>query len=270
MLDAACAGEVFTSPVPDQMLAATDGVDGGAGVLHIVKNYTGDVMNFEMAAELAAAEHGVEVVSVVTDDDVAVQDSLYTVGPPRRRRHRAGGEDRRRGGRGGPQPRRGRRRRPQGQRATAAAWAWRSPPAPCPPPASRRSTCPTTRWRSASGSTASRAAAGCRWRPPPRSPSCCVEPILDDLEFTGGDGVLAFVNGMGGTPLIELYLMYHEVARLLAKAGRHGRPVAGRLLHHQPRHGGLLGHAAQARRRAAAAVGRAGAHAGAAVGSLTT
>src|SRR4051795_12685574 len=80
MLDAACAGEVFTSPVPDQMLAATKRVDGGAGVLHIVKNYTGDVMNFEMAAELAAAEAGVDVVSVVTDDDVAVQDSLYTAG----------------------------------------------------------------------------------------------------------------------------------------------------------------------------------------------
>ena len=80
MLDAACAGEVFTSPVPDQMLAATKLVDDGAGVLHIVKNYTGDVMNFEMAAELAAAETGVEVTSVVTDDDVAVQDSLYTAG----------------------------------------------------------------------------------------------------------------------------------------------------------------------------------------------
>src|SRR5690242_19853990 len=79
MLDAACAGEVFTSPVPDQMLAATKGVDGGAGVLHIVKNYTSDVMNFEMAAEMAAAD-GIEVSSVVTDDDVAVQDSLYTAG----------------------------------------------------------------------------------------------------------------------------------------------------------------------------------------------
>ncbi|HUH20989.1 MAG TPA: dihydroxyacetone kinase subunit DhaK, partial [Gaiellaceae bacterium] len=75
MLDAACPGEVFTSPTPDQMLEATKAVDGGAGVVHIVKNYTGDVMNFEMAAELAAAETGVEVVSVVTDDDVAVQDS---------------------------------------------------------------------------------------------------------------------------------------------------------------------------------------------------
>src|SRR3954462_15078405 len=80
MLDAACAGEVFTSPVPDQVMAATRGVDGGAGVLHIVKNYTGDVMNFEMAAELVAAEPDTEVVAVVTDDDVAVQDSLYTAG----------------------------------------------------------------------------------------------------------------------------------------------------------------------------------------------
>src|SRR6266536_5328908 len=79
MLDAACPGEVFTSPVPDQILAATKAVDGGAGVLHIVKNYTGDVMNFEMAAELAAAE-GSEVVAVVTNDDVAVKDSLYTAG----------------------------------------------------------------------------------------------------------------------------------------------------------------------------------------------
>src|SRR6201747_1505215 len=80
MLDAACAGEIFTSPVPDQMLAATKLVDGGAGVLHVVKNYTGDVMNFEMAAELAAAENGARVVSVVTDDDVAVQDSTWTAG----------------------------------------------------------------------------------------------------------------------------------------------------------------------------------------------
>src|ERR1700760_2842658 len=78
MLDAACAGEVFTSPVPDQMVAATKGVDGGAGVLHIVKNYTGDVMNFEMAAEIAAAESGIEVASVVVNDDVAVEDSTWT------------------------------------------------------------------------------------------------------------------------------------------------------------------------------------------------
>src|SRR2546427_10088731 len=79
MLDAACPGAVFTSPVPDQMLAATRAVNGGAGVIHVVKNYTGDVLNFEMAAELAAAE-GAKVNAVITNDDVAVQDSLYTAG----------------------------------------------------------------------------------------------------------------------------------------------------------------------------------------------
>src|SRR5438067_11387145 len=79
MLDAACPGEVFTSPVPDQILAATKAVDGGAGAVHIVKNYTGDVMNFKLAAE-DAADEGIDVESVLIDDDVAVQDSLYTAG----------------------------------------------------------------------------------------------------------------------------------------------------------------------------------------------
>jgi dihydroxyacetone kinase-like protein len=79
MLDAACPGAVFTSPTPDQMARATKAVDGGAGVLHVVKNYTGDIMNFEMAAELARGE-GAKVNAVITNDDVAVQDSLYTAG----------------------------------------------------------------------------------------------------------------------------------------------------------------------------------------------
>src|ERR671930_70656 len=79
MLDAACPGEVFTSPVPEQMLAATKAVDAGKGVVHIVKNYTGDVMNFKLAAE-DAEDEGIEVESVLIDDDVAVQDSLYTAG----------------------------------------------------------------------------------------------------------------------------------------------------------------------------------------------
>ena len=79
MLDAACPGEVFTSPVPDQILAATKAVATGAGVLHIVKNYTGDVLNFQMAAELAD-DDGVRVESVVINDDVAVEDSTWTAG----------------------------------------------------------------------------------------------------------------------------------------------------------------------------------------------
>ena len=164
MLDAACAGEVFTSPVPDQMLEATKVVDGGAGVLHIVKNYTGDVMNFEMAAELAAAEPASTVESVVTDDDVAVQDSHVHRRPPRRRRHRAAGEDRRRRGRAGPQPRRGRRRRPPGQRQRAQHGRG----ADLLHGAGRRQAdlrpARRPRWRSASASTASRGGSGCRWR----------------------------------------------------------------------------------------------------------
>ena len=76
MLDAACPGQVFTSPTPDQMLAAAAAVEGGAGVLFIVKNYEGDVMNFEMASETA----GRQVMTVLTNDDVAVEDSLYTAG----------------------------------------------------------------------------------------------------------------------------------------------------------------------------------------------
>ncbi|BAY17546.1 dihydroxyacetone kinase subunit DhaK [Nostoc sp. HK-01] len=79
MLDAACPGEVFTSPTPDQMLAAAQQVDGGVGILYIVKNYSGDVMNFEMATELARSE-GIRVLNILIDDDVAVKDSLYTQG----------------------------------------------------------------------------------------------------------------------------------------------------------------------------------------------
>jgi dihydroxyacetone kinase-like protein len=76
MLDAACPGQVFTSPTPDQMIAAVEAVDTGAGALFIVKNYEGDVMNFEMAAEMA----GREVLTVVTDDDVAVERSTWSTG----------------------------------------------------------------------------------------------------------------------------------------------------------------------------------------------
>ena len=79
MLDAACPGAVFTSPTPDQMYEASKAVNGGAGILHIVKNYTGDVMNFDLAAEMLKAD-GIDVESVLTDDDVAVENSLWTAG----------------------------------------------------------------------------------------------------------------------------------------------------------------------------------------------
>ena len=125
MLDAACCGEVFTSPTPDQMQEATTVVDRGAGVLHIVKNYTGDVMNFEMAGEMAAADSGVRVETVVTDDDVAVaglhvdgRSPRASASPCCSRRSSA------------PRPRRAATstrssRWPSASTARAARWAWR-------------------------------------------------------------------------------------------------------------------------------------------------
>jgi len=218
MLDAACAGEVFTSPVPDQVVAATKGVDGGAGVLHIVKNYTGDVMNFEMAAELAAAEAEVEVAVVVTNDDVAVQDSLYTAG---------------RRGVGvtvvlekiaGAAAEQGRKLAEVAEIAGRVNENGRSMGmalTSCTVPAAGKPTFELT-------DTEIEIGIGIHGEPGrrrvPMAPAReiaaqLVEPILSDLDFTGGDGVLAFVNGMGGTPLLELYLMYQEVATVLDKAG---------------------------------------------------
>src|SRR3979490_677279 len=149
MLDAACPGEVFTSPVPGQMLAATKAVDGGAGVIHIVKNYTGDVMNFKLAAE-EAADEGIAVESVLIDDDVAVQDSLYTAG----RRgvgatvlaEKSAGAAAQRGGPGGAWRGGG----PPG----GGPGGGRYPHVPRGAPASRYSSCQRARWRWASASTA--------------------------------------------------------------------------------------------------------------------
>jgi dihydroxyacetone kinase-like protein len=214
MLDAAACGEVFTSPVPDQIMAATNGVDGGAGVLHIVKNYTGDVMNFEMAAELAET---VEVVSVVTDDDVAVQDSLYTVG----RRgvgvtvlvEKIAGAAAEAGGSLSDVAAVARRVNAAGRSMGLALTS-------CTVPAAGKPTfdLPDDRIEVGIGIHGEPGRTRVPLAPAAEMARMLVDPILDDLEFSG-DGVLAFVNGMGGTPLIELYLMYHEVDRLLAKAG---------------------------------------------------
>ncbi|UQU63754.1 dihydroxyacetone kinase subunit DhaK [Couchioplanes caeruleus] len=218
MLDAACAGEIFTSPVPDQMVAATKAVDGGAGVLHIVKNYTGDVMNFEMAAELAEAETGVSVVSVVTDDDVAVQDSLYTAG----RRgvgvtvlvEKIAGAAAEEG-------------RPLAEVADVArkvngngrsmGLALTS----CTVPAAGKPTfdLPDGQMEVGIGIHGEPGRRRVPTAPAAEIAEMLVQPILADLDFTGGDGVIAFVNGMGATPLIELYVMYQEIAALLSKAG---------------------------------------------------
>jgi dihydroxyacetone kinase-like protein len=218
MLDAACCGEVFTSPVPDQMLAATKAVDGGAGVLHIVKNYTGDVMNFEMAAELAAADTGVEVVSVVTDDDVAVQDSTWTAG--------------RRGvgvtvllekivGAAAEENRPLKEVADIAREVNANGRSMGIALTSCTVPANGKPTFEL-------GENEIEVGVGIHGEPgrsrqalvPARDIAhLLVDPILDDLPFRSGDGVIAFVNGLGGTPLIELYLMYGEVAKILAEHG---------------------------------------------------
>jgi phosphoenolpyruvate---glycerone phosphotransferase subunit DhaK len=214
MLDAACAGEVFTSPVPDQMLAATTAVDGGAGVLHIVKNYTGDVMNFEMAAELA---EGVEVVSVITDDDVAVTDSLYTAG--------------RRGvgvtvllekiaGAAAEEGRALADVADVARRVNAAGRSMGMALTSCTVPSAGRPTfdLPEDEIEIGIGIHGEPGRRREKAMPAREVARALVEPILADRDFTGGP-VLAFVNGMGGTPLLELYLMYGEVARLLDAEG---------------------------------------------------
>jgi dihydroxyacetone kinase-like protein len=202
MLDAACAGEVFTSPVPDQMMEATRGIDGGAGVLHIVKNYTGDVMNFEMAAELAAADTGVEVVSVVTNDDVAVQDSLYTAG------RRGVGVTVLVEKLAGAAADEGR------DLAGVAAIARRVNDAGQP-----TFDLPEDEMEIGIGIHGEPGRRRVPLAPAREVAEMLVEPILTDRDFTGDGGTLLFVNGMGGTPLLELYVMYREVSRILAKAG---------------------------------------------------
>ena len=217
MLDAACPGAVFTSPVPDQMLAATKAVDGGAGVLHIVKNYTGDVLNFEMAAELAQAE-GIEVGSVVINDDVAVHDSLYTTG------------------------RRGVGTTVLAEKITGALAEQGAPLA---------AVAGICRKVNESGRSMGMALTSCtvpaagkptfelgddeieigigihgepgrrriKWAPASEVAQMLTNPIVSDFDLKRGESVIAMVNGMGGTPLIELYIVYNELANILDGIG---------------------------------------------------
>ncbi|MDT5000738.1 MAG: phosphoenolpyruvate---glycerone phosphotransferase subunit DhaK [Mycobacterium sp.] len=226
MLDAACAGEVFTSPVPDQMLEATKNVDGGAGVLHIVKNYTGDVMNFEMAAELADAE-GITVESVLIDDDVAVQDSTFTAG---RRGVGATVLVEKIAGAAADQGRSLADVAEVARRANATSRSMGVALTSCTVPAVGHPTFELS-------DTEIEVGVGIHGEPgrqrlPMQSASAVaelmIEPVLADLDFSGDDGVILFVNGMGATPLIELYLMYAEYAALLDKAGvRIARSLVG-------------------------------------------
>jgi len=225
MLDAACPGAVFTSPTPDQMLEATKAVNGGVGVLHIVKNYTGDIMNFEMAADLARAE-GIEVEAVVTDDDVAVQDSLYTAG------------------------RRGVGSTVLAEKVCGAAaeegrslqevtdvckkvknWGRSMGMAltSCTVPHAGKPTfdLPEDEMEIGIGIHGEPGRERMKIKPADEITAMLMEPILNDIPFKAGEEVLLFVNSMGGSPLIELYIVYrkaHEIAE------KHGLKVVRNLI----------------------------------------
>jgi phosphoenolpyruvate---glycerone phosphotransferase subunit DhaK len=224
MLDAACPGEVFTSPVPDQMLAATKAVDGGAGVLHIVKNYTGDVLNFQMAAELAA-DDGIEVTSVIVNDDVAVQDSLYTAG-----RRGVGATvfvEKIAGAlaeRGAPLADVAAVATEVNERSRSFGVALTS----CTIPAAGKPTFEL-------GDDEIELGIGIHGEPgrrrAPLAPAAelaaaALDAIHADQPLTGD--LLVMVNGMGGTPLIELYLVYNEVRKYVTgKGARIARNLVG-------------------------------------------
>ena len=214
MLDAACPGQVFTSPTPDQMIAATEAVDQGAGVLFIVKNYEGDVMNFDMAKEMA----GRNIETVITDDDVAVENSLYTTG----RRGVAGtlvvekvvGAAAEAGADLASLKALGdkvnRRTRSMGVALTS-----------CTVPAAGKPTF-------AIGEDEMEMGVGIHGEPGRRRVKLqpadaiaheMIAAIVDDLAEAKRDSVLLFVNGFGGTPAMELYLMYHAAAAELEKQG---------------------------------------------------
>src|SRR5437773_1814625 len=217
MLDAACPGAVFTSPVPDQMLAATQAVNGGAGVLHIVKNYTGDVLNFEMAAELAAAD-GIQVESVVTNDDVAVQDSLYTAG-----RRGVGVTvllEKIVGGlaeTGAPLDQVATLARNVNSQGRSMGMALTS----CIVPAAGKPTFELgdDEMEIGIGIHGEPGRERVKLEPSAKIVERLATPIVEDVPFESGDEVLAFVNGMGGTPLIELYVVYHDLQKFLDGRG---------------------------------------------------
>ncbi|TFD73011.1 dihydroxyacetone kinase subunit DhaK [Cryobacterium fucosi] len=217
MLDAAVPGAVFTSPTPDPILAATKAVDGGAGVLHIVKNYTGDVLNFETAADLAAAD-GVEVRSVLVNDDVAVKDSLYTAG--------------RRGVAGtvlvekiaGAAADRGDDLESVALVAERVIGQVRSmgvalTPCVVPHAGQPSFTLAEDEIEIGIGIHGEPGRERIKLEPADAIVDRLLGPILDDIPFVAGDKVLLFVNGMGGTPQVELYIVFRRAAEVLAERG---------------------------------------------------
>ncbi|MCR1897692.1 dihydroxyacetone kinase subunit DhaK [Irregularibacter muris] len=217
MLDGAVAGEVFTSPTPDQVYEAIKAVDGGAGVLLVIKNYTGDIMNFEMAAEMAAAE-GILVENVVVNDDVAVENSTYTTG--------------RRGIAGtvlihklaGAAAEKGLELKEVKRVADKVVKNVRSMGmslTPCIVPAAGKPSFEI-------GEDEMEVGLGIHGEPGTHKESIksadeiadqLLEKILDDMEVKEDEEVAVMVNGLGGTPLMELYIVNREVHKKLGEQG---------------------------------------------------
>jgi dihydroxyacetone kinase-like protein len=217
MLDAACPGEIFTSPVPDQMLAAARAVDGGAGVLFVVKNYTGDVMNFQLAAELAA-EEDIAVRSVLVNDDVAVKDSTWTAG-----RRGTGstvfvekiasaladqGADLDKVAE-------------MAEKVNAASRSFAIALTACTTPSAGRPTfdLPDDEIEIGVGIHGEPGRSRGKLQPARELVGLAMDAILGDQPLGAGDQTIVLINGMGGTPLIELYVVAAEVAAVLAKQG---------------------------------------------------
>nr|WP_042195071.1 dihydroxyacetone kinase subunit DhaK [Kibdelosporangium sp. MJ126-NF4]CEL21629.1 Phosphoenolpyruvate-dihydroxyacetone phosphotransferase, dihydroxyacetone binding subunit DhaK [Kibdelosporangium sp. MJ126-NF4]CTQ92410.1 Phosphoenolpyruvate-dihydroxyacetone phosphotransferase (EC 2.7.1.121), dihydroxyacetone binding subunit DhaK [Kibdelosporangium sp. MJ126-NF4] len=217
MLDAAAPGAVFTSPTPDQVQAAVEHVDGGAGVLLIVKNYTGDVLNFETAAEFASAS-GSDVRTVVIDDDVAVKDSLYTAG-----RRGVGGTallekivgGAAEGGYSLDECEALARRVIGSVRSMGVALTSCTVPHVGEP----SFVLADDEIEIGIGIHGEPGRRRVPHQPADQLVQTLLEPILEDLPFCSGDRVLLFTNSMGGTPLMELYLAHGIAERLLAERG---------------------------------------------------
>lgn len=217
MLDAACPGEVFTSPTPDQMYEAAKAVDGGKGILFIVKNYTGDIMNFQMAADMLAAE-GIPVEQVVINDDVAVEDSLYTAG----RRGVGGtvlaekivGAKAEEGGTLEEVKR-------MCELVNANVRSMGMALSPCTVPAAGKPTFELgpDEMEIGIGIHGEPGRHRMKIKPAREIVEMLASAIVEDLPFKAGDEVLAFVNGMGGTPLSELYIVYNDLSDFLDKKG---------------------------------------------------
>ncbi|MFC9454477.1 dihydroxyacetone kinase subunit DhaK [Streptomyces sp. NPDC056983] len=215
MLSAACPGEVFTSPVPDQMVRAAAAVDSGAGVLFVVKNYTGDVLNFDMAAELAEDE-GIQVARVLVDDDVAVTDSLYTAG---RRGTGATLFVEKIAGAAAEEGQSLERVEAIARQVNANARSFGVALSACATPAKGSPTfdLPSGELELGVGIHGEPGRERRAMMTSGEIADFSVDAVLEDLRPTGP--VLVLVNGMGATPLLELYGFNAEVQRVLTERG---------------------------------------------------